>query len=153
MAVWYGPRFVNQIRVPIRIPSRSLLLVLSGAVRKCKKESMMAKFRKRMMKVMKWGMSAAKISLATAMLALPALPVQADDEDSHDFGARVEQRLRNSSMHWFGIQGPLGPSVPLTTGDYRTPDQKANDQVLLVDTLKAEYVTRNAGNAADMFAF
>lgn len=153
MAVRYGPRFVNQLRVPIWIPSPSLLLMLSGAVRKCKKESMMAKFRKRVMKMMKWGMSSAKISLAMAMLALPAIPAQADDEDSHDFGARIEQRLKNSSMHWFGIQGPLGLSAPPTTGDYRTPGQSANDQVLLADSLKAEYVTRNAGNLADMFAF
>ena len=28
MAVRYGPRFVYQLRVPIRIPSRSLLLVV-----------------------------------------------------------------------------------------------------------------------------
>ena len=153
MAVRYGPRFVYQLRVPIRITARSLLLVWSGAVRKCKKESMMAKFRKRIMKMIEWGMLAAKISLATAMLALPALPAHAEDEDSQDFGARSEQRLKNSSMHWFGVQGPLGPSAPSTTGDYRTPDQNANDQVLLADSLKAEYVTRNAGNSADMFAF
>jgi hypothetical protein len=111
---------------------------------------MMAKFRKRMMK---WGMSASKVSLATAMLVLPAVSAHADDEDSHDFGARIEQRLKNSSMHWFGIQGPLGPSAQPTTGDYRTPGQSANDQVLLADSLKADYVTRNAGNSADMFAF
>lgn len=149
MAIRYGPRAVNQPSVPIRIMARSLL-VSSGAVRKCKKESMMAKFRKRMMK---WGLSAAKVSLATTMLALPALPALADDEDSHDFGARTEQRLKNSSMHWFGIQGPLGPSASPTTGNYRTPDQPAKEQVLLADSLKAEYVTRNVGNSADMFAF
>ncbi|MDN5940821.1 MAG: PhoX family protein [Nitrospira sp.] len=110
----------------------------------------MVKLRKRMVK---WGLSAAKVSLATAMLALPALPVQAEDEDSYDFGARVEQRLRNSSMHWFGIQGPLGPSAPATTGTYRTSTQKAEDQALIANSLKAEYVTRSAGNDADMFAF
>ena len=47
----------------------------------------MAKFRKRMMS---WGMSASKVSLATAMLVLPAVSAHADDEDSHDFGARIE---------------------------------------------------------------
>lgn len=150
MAVRNQARVVNQLHVPVRITARSLLLVSSGTVRKCEKELMMAKFKKRMVK---WGLSAAKVSLAMAMLALPALPVQADDEDSHDFGARVEQRLRNSSMHWFGVGGPLGPSATPTTGNYRTPDQKAKEQVLLADSLKAEYVTRNAGNAADMFAF
>jgi hypothetical protein len=70
---------------------------------------MLARIKKRMVK---WGLSAAKMSLAAAMLTLPALPAQADDEDSHDHGARVEHRLRNSSMHWFGIQGSLGPSAP-----------------------------------------
>ena len=110
----------------------------------------MTRIRKRMTK---WGLSAAKISLATAMLAVPALPVYADDEDSHDFGARIEQRLRNSSMHWFGIQGPLGPSAPATTGVYRTPSQKAEDQVLVADSLKVEYLSRNIANNADQFAF
>ena len=52
MAVRYEPRVVNQSRAPIRITARSLLLVASGVVRKYQKESMMAKFRKRMMK---WG--------------------------------------------------------------------------------------------------
>ena len=126
MAGRNGSRFVGQSHVPIWIPSPSLLLMLSGAVRKCKKESMMEKFRKRMMKVMKWRMSASKVLLAAAMLAVPALPVYADDdEDSHDFGARIEQRLRTSSMHWFGIRGPLGPSAPAATGAYRSLSQKA----------------------------
>ena len=150
MAVRYDPRVVNQLHVPIRITAHSLLLVSSGAVRKFTKESMMTRIRKRMTK---WGLSAAKISLATAMLAVPALPVYADDEDSHDFGARIEQRLRNSSMHWFGIQGPLGPSAPATTGVYRTPSQKAEDQVLVADSLKVEYLSRNIANNADQFAF
>ncbi len=103
--------------------------------------------------VSKWSVAASKVGLAAAMLAIPALPVLADDEDSHDYGARVEQRLKNSSMHWFGIQGPLDASASATTGDYRTPEQKAQDQVSLAHSLKAEYVTRNVGNAADMFAF
>ena len=100
-----------------------------------------------------WRRSAAAVSFAAALLAVPALPALADDEDSHDFGARVEQRLKNSAMHWFGIQGPLTASAPATTGDYRTPEQKAEDHVLLAHSLRAEYVTRTAANAADMFAF
>jgi hypothetical protein len=51
--------------VPIQIPARSLLLVSSGTVRKCEKESMMAKLRKRMVK---WGLTAAKVGLATAAI-------------------------------------------------------------------------------------
>ena len=153
MAGRNGSRLVGQSHVPIWIPSPSLLL-LSGAVRKCKKESMMAKFRKRMMIVMKWRMSASKVLLAVAMLAVTALPVYADDdEDSHDFGARIEQRLRNSSMHWFGIRGPLGPSAPATTGAYRSLSQKADDQVLVADSLQVEYLSRNIAHNADQFVF
>ena len=150
MVVRYGPKVVNQPSVPMRVTARSLLLVSSGTVRKCERESMMTKIRKRMVK---WGLSAAKISLATAMLAVPALPVYADDEDSHDFGARIEQRLRNNSMHWFGIQGPLEPSAPATTGAYRTLSQKADEQVLVADSLKVEYLSRNIAHNADQFAF
>lgn len=65
----------------------------------------------------------------------------------------MEERLKRSSMHWFGIRGPLDASAPATTGAYRTAAQKAEDQVLLADGLKAEYVTRMAANSADMFAF
>lgn len=150
MTARHGSRVADQPRVPLRIAARSLLLVSSGAVRKCEKESMMAKFKKRMVK---WGLSAAQVSLAAAMLAVPALPALADDEDSNDFGARIEQRLRNSSMHWFGIRGPLGPSAPATSGAYRTLTQKAEDQVLIADSLKVEYYSRSIANNADQFAF
>ncbi|MCS6286551.1 MAG: DUF839 domain-containing protein [Nitrospira sp.] len=111
---------------------------------------MMAKLKKQ---IEKWGFMAAKVSLAAAMLGLPALPVQADDEDAHDYGARVEQRLKNSSLHWFGIRGPLEASAPATTGAYRTATQKAEDQVLIADSLKVEYLSRGIANNADQFAF
>ncbi len=65
MTVRYGPRAINQPPVPIQITSRSLLLVSSGTVRKCEKESMMAKLRKRMVK---WGLATAKVGLATAAI-------------------------------------------------------------------------------------
>lgn len=110
----------------------------------------MAKIKKR---IEKWGLAAAKVSLAAAMLTLPALPVQADDEDAHDYGARVEQRLKNSSLHWFGIRGPLEASAPATTGAYRTATQKAEDQALIADSLKVEYLSRGIANNADQFAF
>jgi hypothetical protein len=73
MAVRYESGVANQSRVPIRITACSLLLVSSGVVRKCEKESMMEKFRKRMMK---WGMSGAKVSLAASILALPAMSLR-----------------------------------------------------------------------------
>ena len=145
------PRSEELCLVTSRVVATYLhLLISSGAVRQITKESLMTKLITQMSR---WSATATKVGLAAALFAMPAMPVQADDEDSHDFGARVEQRLRNSSMHWFGIQGPLTASAPATAGDYRTPDQKAEDQVLLAHSLKAEYVTRNAANAADMFAF
>jgi hypothetical protein len=55
MTVRYGPRFVNPPQAQIWIPSRSLLLVLSGTVRKCKKEGMRARISKW---VRKWRFSA-----------------------------------------------------------------------------------------------
>lgn len=76
MAVRYESRVVHEPHVPIRITTRSLLLVSSGAVRKCEKDSMMAKFRKRMVK---WGLSAAKVGLAGSILVAPALSAQASE--------------------------------------------------------------------------
>ena len=153
MAVRYGPRVINQPRVPIQITARSLLLVSSGTVRKCEKESMMAKIRKRMVK---WGLSAAKVGLAASILVAPAVSAQAsefDGFDGLDFGAIVQRGLERSSQVWFGVGKPLKESAAPTSGPYRTAAQNASAQVLLAEGLKAEYVTRNAGNAADMFAF
>ena len=148
------PRVVNQPRVPIRITARSLLLVSSGVVKKCEKESTMAKFRKRMMK---WGLSAAKVGLAATILAAPAVSAQASEFDGFeglDFGALVQRGLERSSIVWFGVGRPLKESAPSTPiENYRTQAQRASDQVVLAEGLKAEYVTRNAGNGADMFAF
>lgn len=113
----------------------------------------MAKLRK---KLMKWGLSAVKVSLATTMLTLPAVPSQASEFDGFsglDFGSIVEKGLEASSMVWFGVGKPLDESASPTTGNYRTAQQSAADQVLLAKGLKAEYVTRNAANNADQFAF
>ena len=154
MAVRYQPRALNQPPVPIQITARSLLLVASGTVRKCEKESMMAQFKKRMAK---WGLSAAKVGLAASIMAVPAVSAQASDFDGFDgldFGALVQRGLERSSSMWFGVEKPLKQSAPPTaTSNYRTSTQRASDQVLLAEGLKAEYVTRNAGNGADMFAF
>lgn len=153
MVVREEPRAVNQSRMPIQITACSLLLVSSGIVRRCEKESIMTKFKKRMVR---WGLSAAKVGLAASILAVPAVAAQAsefDGFDGLDFGALVQRGLERSSSVWFGVGRPLKESAPPTTGDYRTPTQKASEQVLLAEGLKAEYVTRNVGNAADMFAF
>ena len=153
MAQSFRQSVSRQPRVVTFTTARSLLLVSSGTVRKCEKESMMAKIRKRLVK---WGLSAAKVGLAASIMVAPAVPTQAsefDGFDGLDFGALVQRGLERSSFVWFGVGKPLKDSASPTTGDYRTPTQKASEQVLLAEGLKAEYVTRNAANAADMFAF
>lgn len=113
----------------------------------------MIKLKKRMAK---WGLTAAKAGLAATILVGPVVPSQAsefDGFDGLDFGALVQRGLEQSSQIWFGVGTPLKGSAAPTSGPYRTAAQKASDQVLLADGLKAEYVTRNAANAADMFAF
>ena len=132
---------------------RSLLLVSSGAVRQCDKETMMMKLKKRMTK---WGLTAAQAGLVVSIFAAPVVPAVASEFegfDGLDFGAIVQRGLERSSQVWFGVGRPLKESAAPTSGDYRTPAQRASDQVLLAEGLKAEYVTRNAANAADMFAF
>ena len=136
----YESRAVHLAHVPARISVRSLLLVLSGTVRKYEKESMMAKFKKRMVK---WGLAAAKVGLAVSIIVgVPVVSVQASEFEGFD-------GLEQSSFIWFGVGKPLKNSAPPTTGAYRTPTQPASAQVLLADGLKAEYVTRTVGNNAD----
>lgn len=80
----------------------------------------------------------------------------ADDHYEHmngkDFGSQVERLLKAKSEKLFGFERPLEESAPATSGDYRTADQKASDQVLLAHGLRAHYLTREAGNKTDMMA-
>lgn len=100
-------------------------------------------------------------TMAMVVLTFPVHPTLADDDDDFgsrtqhldDFGSRTQHLLERLSRPLFGIERPLDESAPTTTGDYRTPFQSAEDQVLLAKGLKAEYVTREAGDLADMFAF
>ncbi len=132
---------------------RTLLLALSGAVKRFDKETVMMKLKKRMTK---WGLKAAQAGLMVSIFAAPVVPAVASEFegfDGLDFGAIVQRGLERSSQVWFGVGRPLKESAAPTSGDYRTVAQGASDQVLLAEGLKAEYVTRNAANAADMFAF
>ena len=99
---------------------------------------------------------------ATSLVALPVMavfamtPVNADEDDDEaekDFGLMVEKQLEAKSMKLFGIKKPLAESAPKTYGDYRILEQPASAQVALAKGLKAEYLTRDAGNKTDMFAF
>ncbi len=153
MVVRSQARMVNQPHVPTGITARSLLLVSSGTVRKCEKESMMAKVIKKMTK---WGLPAAKVTLAVSLAMSPLVTTQAtafDGLDGLDFGTFVQRGLERTSQVWFGVGKPLNASAAPSSVPYRTAAQNASAQVLIADGLKAEYVTRNAGNAADMFAF
>ena len=75
-----------------------------------------------------------------------------DSDEESDFGLRVEQILEDQSKRLFGFRKPLEESAPETTGPYRTPTQRASDQVLIAGGLDVEYLTRNAANATDMMA-
>ncbi len=148
-----GRGVFGQSKVAISILAPSLLLASSGAVRRFDKETLMMKLKKHMTK---WGLTAAKAGLVVSIFAAPVVPALASEFegfDGLDFGAIVQRGLERTSQVWFGVGWPLKESAAQTGGDYRTPAQRASDQVLLADGLKAEYVTRHAANAADMFAF
>ncbi len=83
-------------------------------------------------------------------LAVTSLLLSANGHANSDFGSKVENLLNSQSQELFGIQKSLTLSASATSGDYRTENQPASEQLLLAEGLKAEYVTRNAGNATDM---
>jgi hypothetical protein len=99
--------------------------------------------------------SALAVALTSAFSANVALADDDFDGFAHkkDFGAMVEHLLHAQSEKLFGFNEPLKESAPATTGTYRTPDQKAMDQVLVAKGLKVEYLTRSAANSTDMMAF
>lgn len=70
---------------------------------------------------------------------------------ANDFGLRIEQQLQDDSVSLFGIQQPL--LTPVTDAVARKSADKPEEIVLLADGLQAEFVTRDAANLADMFAF
>lgn len=89
-----------------------------------------------------------------ALLALAVIvgmvPTAASMAGETDFGMAQQHRIKAQSNRLFGITQPLKESAPATGDDYRTSEQKAEDHVLLAKGLKAEYLTREAGNATDM---
>lgn len=90
-------------------------------------------------------------TFAITVIFFPSIS-KADDKIKFekDFGSTVESALNSQSSKYFGIKKPLQASASATTGAYRTESQLASDQILLAEGLKAEYVTRNAGNKTDM---
>lgn len=70
-----------------------------------------------------------------------------------DAGMYLQQQMLSNSRSVFGITGPLAASAPASPPQYRSAAQTASDQVALAPGLTAAYLTRQAANAADMFAF
>lgn len=94
------------------------------------------------------------LNLALISALSIAAPVQADDDrdEARDFGVMLEHQLKAQSEKLFGFNRPLAESAPATTGAYRSAGQSAYDQVLLAKGLRAQYLTREAGNLTDMMA-
>jgi secreted PhoX family phosphatase len=92
--------------------------------------------------------------LASALICMVGSSAHADDrsDENKDFGVRVEQILEDHAKGLFGVREPLEASAPETSGPYRTPTQRASDQVLAARGLDVEYLTRTAANATDMMA-
>lgn len=88
-----------------------------------------------------------------APTALAVALAAAGPAAAFDFGSYAESLLDAHSMQLFGVVAPLAASAPATTGAYRTIGQAASEQVLLAKGLRAEYLTRDAGNSVDMFSF
>lgn len=89
-----------------------------------------------------------KILLVTTFLATTASAALAD------MGVEYEKMLAAQAKALFGVDAGIGASAPesAATG-YRTPEQAATDQIIIANGLKAEYLSRNVANNADMMAF
>ncbi len=93
------------------------------------------------------------IALSLALAAMATTACAHDNGKDQDFGLKVEQQLKSQSEKLFGIERPLDSSAPATIGTYRTLSQTADDQALVAEGLKVEYLTRNAANLTDMMEF
>ncbi|NOT54463.1 MAG: DUF839 domain-containing protein [Deltaproteobacteria bacterium] len=91
--------------------------------------------------------------LLATLVTSSVFPGASRADDVKDFGLQMEERLKDQSTRYFGVQKPLEDSAPPTVGPYRTPTQTADAQVALAKGLKATYLTRSAGNNTDMMAF
>jgi hypothetical protein len=88
--------------------------------------------------------------LALAAVTLAASPAVAG---ARDWGLRAQERLHAHSARWFGISAPLEAGAIEGVAVPRVPGQDADDLVTLAKGLRARILTRQAANAADMFAF
>jgi hypothetical protein len=111
MAQSFGQKLSSQPQVAAFTTARSLLLVSSSIVRKCKKESMMAKFKQRMVK---WGLSAGKQQyLFSGIMALSVLATVSSVAQAHS----IEGPSSSQSPYVIrSISGVVTKSI-LTVGD------------------------------------
>ncbi len=93
------------------------------------------------------------VSLFVIAVVIPAYSYAGDDAENKDFGLMVEQLLNDQSNIFFGIERTLTDSAPASTLPFRNESQNAKNQVLLAEGLEVEFLTRNAGDKTDMFAF
>jgi Bacterial protein of unknown function (DUF839) len=71
-----------------------------------------------------------------------------------DIGKDIEALLFSRSKLVFGVDAPLAGSAPKSLEEgFRTPDKTADQLFSLAKGLKAEFVTRDIANHADMIAF
>ncbi|MBK8815267.1 MAG: DUF839 domain-containing protein [Methylococcaceae bacterium] len=68
-----------------------------------------------------------------------------------DVGAKFQSFLNQYAYNFFGFTRPVGASETVSVP--RINGQKPADLIKLASGLKAEIVTRNAGNSSDMLAF
>jgi hypothetical protein len=111
---------------------------------------MMAKFKKRLVK---WGLSAAKVGLAASiMMGVPMVSVQASEFEGFeglDFGAVVQRGLEQSSFIWFEVGKPLKSSASPTTGSYNADPTGIGTSTSRGWAQSREYVTRTVGTDAE----
>lgn len=71
--------------------------------------------------------------------------------DGYDFGLLVEKNLEANTNVLFGIRKPLLQTIDKSID--RSSTKTADDIVLLAEGLQVEFLTREAADYADMFAF
>lgn len=75
------------------------------------------------------------------------------DVGAFDWGAEQQASLAFAAYQLFGVKAPVAESAPASEGPVRVPFQPADELMALADGLSVEYLTREAGNTADMFSF
>lgn len=94
-----------------------------------------------------------KTSVLLALGMVPGIILAAGN--TPDFGALIQNHLRDYSFNYFGFWSPVATSAvdPNGASPSRTPSDLASDQVKVAAGLTVTYLTREAANLSDMMAF